>query len=49
MDTLRRLYTIVANNIRKAREKLPKKEEEPHKFERSQSYRLSDLSESRCS
>ena len=32
MDTLRRLYTIVANNIRKAREKLPKKEEEPHKF-----------------
>ena len=32
MDTLRRLYTIVVNNIRKAREKLPKKEEEPHKF-----------------
>ena len=32
MDTLRRLYTIVVNNIRKAREKLPKKEEEPHQF-----------------
>ena len=32
MDTLRRLYTIVANNICKAREKLPKKEEELHKF-----------------
>ena len=32
MDTLRRLYTIVVNNIRKARMKLPKKEEEPHKF-----------------
>ena len=32
MDTLRRLYTIVVQNIRKAREKLPKKENEPHKF-----------------
>ena len=32
MDTLRRLYMIVVNNICKAREKLPKKEEEPHKF-----------------
>ena len=32
MDTLRRLYRIVVQNIRKAREKLPKKEEEPHKF-----------------
>ena len=32
MDTLRRLYTVVVQNIRKAREKLPKKEEEPHKF-----------------
>ena len=32
MDTLRRLYTIVVQNIRKAREKLPRKEEEPHKF-----------------
>ena len=32
MDTLRRLYTIVVQNISKAREKLPKKEEEPHKF-----------------
>ena len=32
MDTLRRLYAIVVQNIRKAREKLPKKEEEPHNF-----------------
>ena len=32
LDTLRRLYTIVVQNIHKAREKLPKKEEEPHKF-----------------
>ena len=32
MDTLRRLYTIVVNNIRMARENLPKKEEEPHRF-----------------
>ena len=32
LDTLRRLYTIVVQNIRKAREKLPKIEEEPHKF-----------------
>ena len=32
MDTLRRLYTIVVQNIHKAREKLPKKEEEPHNF-----------------
>ena len=32
MDTLRRLYTIVVQNIHKAREKLPKKEEELHKF-----------------
>ena len=32
MDTLRRLYTIVVQNIRKAREKVPTKEEEPHKF-----------------
>ena len=32
MDMLRRLYTIVVNNIPKAREKLPKKEEEPHRF-----------------
>ena len=31
MDTLRRLYMIVVQNIRKAREKLPKIEE-PHKF-----------------
>ena len=32
MDMLRRLYTIVVQNIHKAREKLPKKGEEPHKF-----------------
>ena len=32
MDTLRRLYTIVVQNIHKAREKLQKKEEAPHKF-----------------
>ena len=32
MDMLRRLYTIVVQNIHKAGEKLPKKEEEPHKF-----------------
>ena len=32
MDTLRRLYTIVVQNIRKAREKLPRKEDEPHNF-----------------
>ena len=32
MDTLRRLYTIVVQNICKAREKLPKKEDEPHNF-----------------
>ena len=32
MDTLRRLYAIVVQNIRKAREKLPKKEDEPHNF-----------------
>ena len=32
MDTLRRMYTIVVQNICKAREKVPTKEEEPHKF-----------------
>ena len=32
MDTLRRLYTVVVQNIRKAREKTPTKEAEPHKF-----------------
>ena len=33
MDTLRRLYRVVAENIRKAREKMPKKEEnKPHRF-----------------
>ena len=32
MDTLRKLYTVVVQNIRKAREKIPTKEEEPHKF-----------------
>ena len=30
MDTLRRLYMIVVQNIHKAREKLPKKEDGPH-------------------
>ena len=32
IDTLRRLYMVVVQNICKAREKLPKKEEEPHNF-----------------
>ena len=32
MDMLRRLYTVVVQNIREAREKLPKKEDEPHSF-----------------
>ena len=32
MDTLRRLYTIVVQNICKAREKLLTKEDEPHNF-----------------
>ena len=32
MDTLRRLYMVVVQNIHKAREKLPKKEDEPHNF-----------------
>ena len=33
MDTLRRLYTIVVDNIRKAREKKPKSTEaKPHTF-----------------
>ena len=32
MDMLRRLYMIVVQNIHKGREKLPKKEEEPHNF-----------------
>ena len=32
MDTLRRLYMVVVQNIRKAREKIPGKEEEPHSF-----------------
>ena len=32
MDTLRRLYTIVVQNIRKARDKIPKKGNEPHSF-----------------
>ena len=32
MDTLRKLYTVVVQNIRKAREKLPKKKVEPHNF-----------------
>ena len=32
MDMLRRLYTVVVQNICKAREKLSKKEDEPHNF-----------------
>ena len=32
MDMLRRLYMVVVQNIRKAREKMPKKEDEPHSF-----------------
>ena len=32
MDMLRRLYTVVVQNIHKAREKLPKKEDKPHSF-----------------
>ena len=32
MDTLKRFYTVVVQNICTAREKLPKKEEEPHNF-----------------
>ena len=32
IDMLRRLYTVVVQNICKAREKLPKKEDEPHNF-----------------
>ena len=32
MDMLRRLYTVVVQNIRKAREKIPKKQDEPHSF-----------------
>ena len=32
MDKLRRLYTVVVQNIRKAKEKIPKKQDEPHSF-----------------
>ena len=32
MDMLRRLYTVVVQNIHKAREKIPKKRDEPHSF-----------------
>ena len=32
MDMLRRLYMVVVQNIRKAREKIPKKRNEPHSF-----------------
>ena len=32
MDMLRRLYTVVVQNICKAREKIPKKQDEPHSF-----------------
>ena len=30
MDMLRRLYTVVVQNIHKARDKIPKKQDEPH-------------------
>ena len=33
MDTLRKLYTVVAENIRKAREKHPRQETPPQKLE----------------
>ena len=32
IDMLRRLYMVVVQNIRKAREKIPKKQDEPHSF-----------------
>ena len=32
MDMLRRLYMVVVQNIRKAREKIQKKQKEPHSF-----------------
>ena len=32
MDMLRRLYKVVVQNIHKAREKIPKKQDEPHSF-----------------
>ena len=32
MDMLRRLYMVVVQNIHKAREKIPKKQDEPHSF-----------------
>ena len=32
MDTLRQLYMVVVQNIRKAREKMPKKADKPHNF-----------------
>ena len=43
MDRLRRLYTIVVQNIHKAREKLPKKEEEPHNFKVNDMVLVKDL------
>ena len=43
MDTLRRLYTVVVQNIRKAREKLPKKEDESHNFKVNDMVLVKDL------
>ena len=43
MDTLRRLYMVVVQNIRKAREKFPKKEEEPHNFKVNDLVLVKDL------
>ena len=43
MDTLRRLYMIVVQNIRKAREKLPKKEDEHHSFKVNDMVLVKDL------
>ena len=37
------MYTIVVQNIRNSREKLPKKEEEPHKFKVNDMVLVKDL------
>ena len=43
MDTLRRLYTIVVQNIRNAREKIPKKKDEAHTFKVNDMVLVKDL------
>ena len=43
MDTLRRLYMVVVQNIRKARDKIPKKEDEPHSFKLNYMVLVKDL------